>query len=429
MDTEASTYLSLRNFVPDDRNKDCLVKAFRSGTHRSLAPDQTLSNIEPFLKRLGITRVANITGLDVIGIPVAAATRPNSRAVSVSQGKGATLKAAKASAIMEAIEGFHAERDRLERTWASYDTLAQGEIAVARVEGLPKTTMSRYASDHPLSWVLSWDLLNEESVWLPHEVVHTRFTVPAPPGSGCFLATSNGLAAGNHLHEAIIHGLCEVIERDARTLWGEANSFPWSRQRTRLDLATIDDELCVELLEKFQRAGFATAIWNVTSDIGVAAFRCDVTAVVDDGTLDRVRYTGSGCHIDRRVALARALTEAAQHRLTRIAGSRDNLQRAAYRSPSKNVVTRQRKIILEEPSGCSFTDVPTYDGETFTDDLHWLLQRASCARLDRVLVVNLILPEYSIPVVRIVVPGLEDGIGIDDYALGPRARTARDNWL
>jgi ribosomal protein S12 methylthiotransferase accessory factor len=129
------------------------------------------------------------------------------------------------------------------------------------------------------------------------------------------------------------------------------------------------------------------------------------------------------------VSLARALTEAAQHRLTRIAGSRDDLQRAGYRSPPEYAVTRQRQIILEEPCGCNFTAVPTYDGETLVDDLQWLLQRVCRAGLDRVLVVNLTLPEYSIPVVRVVVPGLEDSIGIKNYALGPRARAAGENWL
>ena len=429
MDTEAFTYALRANPMPGKGRKDNLIKLFRDGTHRNIMPEQTLSNVEPFLERFGITRVANVTGLDIIGIPVAAAIRPNSRAISVSQGKGVTLNAAKASAIMEAIEGFHAERDRLERTWASFEDLESGDIPIVSVEGLPKRTKSSYTPDRALNWVLSWDLFNEECVWIPHEVVHTCYTLPKPPDSGCFLSTSNGLAAGNCMHEAIIHGLCEVIERDARTLWGEANSFPWSRKRTRLDLTTIDDKLCVELLDKFHSAGFAVAVWNVTSDIGVAAFRCDITAMVDDGTLDRCRYTGSGCHADRRVALARALTEAAQHRLTLISGSRDNLLRAAYRSPLNHVVARMREIILEEPSGCSFTDVPTYDGDTLTDDLHWLLNRVRCAGLDQVLVVDLTLPEYSIPVVRVVVPGLEDGTGISDYALGPRARKARENWI
>jgi ribosomal protein S12 methylthiotransferase accessory factor YcaO len=47
---------------------------------------------------MGITRLGNITGLDRIGIPVAIAVRPNSRSVSVSQGKGLELPQALASA-------------------------------------------------------------------------------------------------------------------------------------------------------------------------------------------------------------------------------------------------------------------------------------------------------------------------------------------
>src|SRR5207244_6295350 len=84
-------------------------KAFRYGTHRSVAPSETLIRFRPFASRMGITRLGNVTGLDRIGIPVVVAVRPNSRSVSVSQGKGLDLAQAMASALMEAIEGFHAE--------------------------------------------------------------------------------------------------------------------------------------------------------------------------------------------------------------------------------------------------------------------------------------------------------------------------------
>ena len=58
---------------------------------------------------MGITRIANITGLDRLGIPVVMVCRPNSRSIAVSQGKGLTLDAAKASGLMESVETFHAE--------------------------------------------------------------------------------------------------------------------------------------------------------------------------------------------------------------------------------------------------------------------------------------------------------------------------------
>src|SRR3954454_14847593 len=89
-----------------DRN---VPKAVRRWTHRVGSPAETLGRGGPLMARMGITRLGNITGLDRIGIPVAVAVRPNSRSVSVSQGKGFELSQALASALMEAIELFHAE--------------------------------------------------------------------------------------------------------------------------------------------------------------------------------------------------------------------------------------------------------------------------------------------------------------------------------
>ncbi len=92
-------------------------KRWREGTHRTRAPQQTLDAFRPLLARLGITRLANVTGLDRIGLPVCVAVRPNSRALATSQGKGETLPAAMASAMMESIETWHAERVAAPLRW------------------------------------------------------------------------------------------------------------------------------------------------------------------------------------------------------------------------------------------------------------------------------------------------------------------------
>ena len=93
------------------------------------APDETLARVRPYAARMGITRLGNITGLDHIGIPVAVAVRPNSRSVSVSQGKGPELPQAMASALMEACEGFHAEEIGPCRR-AAYRDLSRTETVV-----------------------------------------------------------------------------------------------------------------------------------------------------------------------------------------------------------------------------------------------------------------------------------------------------------
>src|SRR5690348_14046408 len=84
-------------------------KRYTSGTHRVCTPEETVARVLPLAAHMGITRVANVTGLDHVGIPVVAVARPNSRSVAVSQGKGLTLAAAKASGLMEAVELWHAE--------------------------------------------------------------------------------------------------------------------------------------------------------------------------------------------------------------------------------------------------------------------------------------------------------------------------------
>src|SRR5689334_19698744 len=77
---------------------------------RCCAPEATYECIRGLIRAAGITRVANVTGLDTIGVLVVMVVRPNARSLSVSQGKGLSMAAAKVSGIMESLECFHAER-------------------------------------------------------------------------------------------------------------------------------------------------------------------------------------------------------------------------------------------------------------------------------------------------------------------------------
>ena len=86
-----------------------LHKEFIDGTHRWIRPEATLKRIAPHLEAMGITRAADVTGLDKINIPVFCSMRPQGKVLQISNGKGATTEAAEASALMEAIELHHAE--------------------------------------------------------------------------------------------------------------------------------------------------------------------------------------------------------------------------------------------------------------------------------------------------------------------------------
>ena len=124
--------------VPGDVPGD--AKVYRGGTHRSRRPEETLRAFLSHAGRMGITRLANVTGLDNIGIPVYMACRPLSRSIAVSQGKGLTPAEAKISAFMEAAETWHGETITLPLKMASFDELSR-DHRVIDVAGLPRSRL------------------------------------------------------------------------------------------------------------------------------------------------------------------------------------------------------------------------------------------------------------------------------------------------
>ncbi|MBN8227559.1 YcaO-like family protein [Corallococcus macrosporus] len=391
------------------------------GTHRMVSPEETLRRVRPFLPAMGITRVANITGLDRLGVPVVSVCRPNARSLAISQGKGLDLTAAKVSGVMEAVESYHAEHICLPLRRASYDEL-RAHQPVVDVAALPRLSVSDFHPARRLLWVEGRDLATGEPLWLPYELVHTDFTLPLPEGSGAFLMGSNGLASGNHLLEAISHGLCEVVERDANTLWHLQGDH--ARRRTRLRLDTVEDASCLQVLEQVGRADLEVAVWETTSDVGLPAFLCTLAERSLDPLRPRAPTSGSGCHPSREIALLRALTEALQVRATLISGARDDMGVArcyrAYQDPEcwRREVERMRG---ESPTRC-FQEVSTFVGRSFDEDVAWELERLAAAGLRQAAVVDLTRPEFRIPVARVVVPGLEPEHGTPGYTPGTRAR-------
>jgi len=405
-------------------SSDRAVKGYRCGTDRLISPEQTFTRIRPLLRRMGITRIANVTGLDIIGIPVVMAVRPNSRSLAVAQGKGVDLMAARVSGAMESIETYHAERIELPLKFGSYADL-QGSHPLVDIGDLPRPTTSIAGPDVPILWVEGCDLYGGEPVWVPYEMVHTRYTLPLPPGSGCFAATTSGLASGNHRLEAATHALCELIERDARALWSLRPDA--ERRATRIDPGSVDDTLCLRIMERFHEAGVDVALWDATSDIGLPVLVCGI--VEHDASPLRPLYPaeGAGCHPCRAVALLRALTEAAQSRLTMIAGSRDDCTRGEYEELASPAVQHAEHEEITLGTGeRSFTDIPDRAGATFEEDVELILERLRHAGIERAIVVDLTLSAFDIPVVRAVVPGLEGMRGErrrhDTPAPGRRAR-------
>jgi ribosomal protein S12 methylthiotransferase accessory factor len=321
---------------------------------------------------------------------------------------------------MEAIEIAHAEQPGLQVQYASLPDIA-GRGDVVDVDTLPRMRGSVLGMTTAIPWTVAADWKTGAAVWVPYEVVHADATVPRMRGAGMFLHSTNGLSSGNIRDEAVLHGLCEVIERDALALFEHA--APDARTTRRLDLTGIDDPVACRLLEQVALAEILPIAWDVTSDVGVATIR----VALYDNTSDPVTRPlptslGAGCHPDRRIAFCRAVTEAAQGRLTAIAGSRDDIGRPAYRDSQSAAALAAHRATAHGNGERLFDAVPTHVAASVTADLAHVLAQLERAGLDRVIFVDLGRPGMPVSVVRVIVPGLEGPTDSPSYVPGRRVR-------
>ena len=401
-------------------------KLHLDGTHRIVEPVETLHRLLPILPRVGITRVGVITGLDVVGIPVVMVCRPNGRSLSVSQGKGVDLTAAKVSGIMEALEGWHAEHVLLPLRLATYRELR--EVAdVVDVEQLARPSWSRFHPDLSILWIEGTDVIGSGRVWVPYECVHLDFRSPGPQGTGCFLANGTGLAAGNHLLEAVSHALCEAVERDAFALWDDARRRTTGR-RARVDLDTVTDPGC-RAAPRIVRARRGRR-----RRVGPDDRRRAARLLRDDRRSPQRRPAAPSCRDRRRLpsrprrrALARA------HRGGPEPADADRGQ--PRRLPAEPLPPGQgRRAIGSHLASLRRRRGPlvrrtsrTSPGRASTTDVTRELDRLRAAGIRQVILVDLTRPEVGVPVVRMVVPGLEGWTDkVAPAVPGPRRRAVRE---
>lgn len=377
-------------------------------------PEDTLARVAPALAEHGVTRLAKVTGLDCIGIPVWNAMRPNARALSVHQGKGISDIDAKASAVMEALERACAERPSLPVQMASAEELiGEGKLcdALDDLIAAGHQPMNRACR---LGWVEGHDLTSGKSIWVPFEAVLLDFTRPSH-----FWQSSDGLASGNTDREAIFHGLLERIERDADTLWSLER---FERQAaTCISCADLGDPIVTALVDRIERSGFRLQLFDMTSDLGIPTFSA-LLSPADALSRRSLRYIdvtmGSGTHPVAYRAALRAITEAVQSRLTLITGTRDDVEDDVYENQASEFLLRKLRL---RPQGRGIPADLAAAGEGVETMLVRVLERLRERGIDRVIAVRMNPGEDRFSVMKVIVPGLEHPEGRRQRRFGARA--------
>ena len=380
------------------------IKYFK-GTHRVIAPSETIEINQEKLKAAGITRIADITDLDRVGLPIYTAIRPTAEegAVSIYGGKGISKDHAKASAMMEGFERYSAERKDYDKTVTA--TLSEieelGEYIDPKSLNLPKEFEKKDISDLNLEWSKSKDIISGNEYYIPTNAIFHPYTHENNINS-LFKSNTNGLASGNILEEAILHGMFEVIERDAWSIFELTH-----KNYAQIDLNSIESEIINDAVDKFESKGIKIKLMDFTADIKIPtiAASADDTVTKDAGLLT----LGMGTHLDPEVAILRALTEVAQSRATQINGAREDTVRADFsREAGYERMKRINKYYFkQEEDQIKLSDIENKSTSSITKDIEIVKNELIANDIEKILYVDLTRPELDVSVVRVVIPEME----------------------
>ena len=375
------------------------------GTHRIIPPSQTIENNQDKAKLAGITRITEITDLDRIGLPVFSAIRPTAEdgAISIYGGKGISKDHAKASALMEGFERYSAEKqDSDETVTATINEISDmGEYIEPKSLNLPKKLEKVNIESMPLEWSIAHDLISDEDYYIPTNAIYHPYTHDNTVES-LFKSNTNGLASGNSLEEAILHGMFEVIERDAWSIFELTH-----KNYSQINLNTIESDVVNDALLKFENEGIKIKLIDFTADVKIPtiAASADDTVLKDPGLLT----LGMGTHLNPEVAVLRALTEVAQSRATQIHGTREDTVRADFaREAGYERMKRINKYYFkEEDDKINLSDIEDKSTTSVTDDIEIVKENLIANDISRILYVDLTRPEIDVSVVRVVIPEME----------------------
>lgn len=362
-------------------------------TDRAVSPADTFARLRPRFAEFGITRVADQTGFDLLGIPTFAAFRPNASTLAVSQGKGLTRDAARTSAFMEALELSVAEKPGVQLFYYSDLSAAERAGTVPQIKHLLPYD-SGWIPGLNVAWVKGWSWNGGRPSLVPLDAVDLAPRAQALKG---ICKTTNGLASGNTTGEAYFHALCELIERDAESLWSLADVD--EQAKTEVHLSAFDDDALSTLVSRIERAGMTCRLFDITSDIEVPVMAC-----VIPGSSGAPEASGTSCHPDPVRAAIRAVTEAAQSRVTGIAGARDDIDQA-WSDPEQSELSEMPQPQLTASTDLKMATAAPHRGLTeLIDHVEVCLRQAGITTVCAFPLAD--DPEFA--VVKVMAPELED---------------------
>lgn len=361
----------------------------KNGDLRVVPVSETIKKAKRLTGKVGIiTKVERIESNKKI-LPVfhAVSAGPGNERIDRNHfGRGVTSEEAKAGAIGEAIERYCAKMQGDE------------EIVVASFEDLKKDAMdpesfilpmnfsNKYTRNVKIGWSQGYSLCNNRPVFVPSDFVY----LPYRPKRGAIqisTGSSVGLAAGNCPEEAILHGIFEVVEKDAWCIM----------ERNRLCMPDVDaggvkDKDVHRIFKKLKARKVSFYIKDLTTDIKITT----IGTFFEHISNGRCTFSyAAGTHLNPEIALLRSLTEAAQ--LYPLC-----LSEQLEKNPEYKIEHRVQKGRCK----IKFGKIPNLSSGNMKKDIKICTEMVNHLGMD-VIIVDLTRPNIGFSVVRVLIPGLQ----------------------
>ena len=386
---------------------------------RRTSVDEMLRRVEPLLPRIHASLPFDISFTDTLGIPVHVIMRLSElqearfellkewgemEFLTIQKGKGVTPEESRLSCIMEAVEHYSGayypvESKIVEGTFNEFGC----EAVDPRDFFIPEEVS--FFPDKRLTWFRGHDVVSGAQILVPLEFILIDFPDSAYPFEG-FQSTrmgffvSNGLSAGASLDDAVIAGICEVVERDEQYRLAQGTE-PWPRA---VDFRGDDHFEAFEQL--FRQRGLDLKTFYSDKVPGVyTAFATSFDPYC------RTLFQGSAAAPDLRIALHQAILELAQQRawvfFYHYRTHRQYLPIVRYVREHTHPASLALDVPADHWTHRSDVPIPLTELQSFPSELDSLVR--SLAPHHRIAAFDLTHPDLQIPVVRVIASGLQNG--------------------
>ncbi len=370
-------------------------KKFTLDQDKIMPPEETVNRFKAKLKKIDLDILKNTIRIDNgrLNIPIYFSTcGKDARAVigtKKQMGKGGTPQQAEASAVMELAErfsffSFASNPDNFfidKYANVKADAVAFEMIAKSVHDESDDLPISRKIFESlPLKWTRSYNLTREKETLIPFD---------------WFFAINefNGPSAGNCQEEALIQGICEIVERHTSSVISHKKL-----KVAAIRPQSVSDPLAVEMLQKYKNAGVHIYLSDFSLDTGIPTVGALAYDPATFPRLSEIVWT-AGTTPDPQKALSRSLTEVAQ-----LAGDFNTGSNYVASGLPKFRTIEEADFVITPGKEIDIDKLPNLaDNNLKTEILNCL--SALAGNDMQVLVINTMHSQLAIPAFYTIIPG------------------------